>query len=117
MLENIIFVAGSTTVAQGEHRHLHACQEAVPTTEHALREAQERAQECAAAVDAARADHDDACIHAAYHDSLSHLMKQAADSAMDTLHHERKALVRPRPDNAFASLIPYSRRILKSCNL
>ena len=81
-------------MAQEAHRHLHSCQDAVPAAEHALREAQQRALECAAAEEAARADHDDACMQATYHDSLSHLMKQAADSALDTLRHERTALVR-----------------------
>lgn len=86
--------AGNTAVTQAAHRHLQRFQEALIDAAHQLREAQERAQECSAAVETARANHDVACQQAEYHDSLSYLMKQAADSAMDTLHHERKALVR-----------------------
>lgn len=79
---------------QEAHRHLHRTQDDLKHAVHHLREAQQHAQQCSAAVEAAQGDHEVACQHAEYHDALSHLMKQASDSAMNTLHHERKALVR-----------------------
>lgn len=56
-----------------------------------------KAQQRSADLEAAHTAYEAACQQAEYHDSLSLLMKQAADSAMNTLHHERIALVRLQP--------------------
>ena len=80
---------------------LQRCVEALLEAEKQLQEAQDAAQASATAAENACAEHEAACHNAEYHDALSHLMKQAADAALKTLQHERKALV------CFPAKIPF----------
>lgn len=90
MVRSVVCTVGE---GHGLQIQLQRCKEGLLEAEKQLQEAQEAAKSSEIAVADARSEHEAACHHAEYHDALSHLMKQAADSALETLQHERKALV------------------------